>query len=124
MPALTLSDRLRGLRAERGLSQDQVVAALAERGHTTTQATLSGWERRSPGPRLDILQSLAAIYGVDVGEIARLPVLQPAGHVFRGGGCQAAGCLARLGTESAELACPATREALDATVPPASREAP
>jgi transcriptional regulator with XRE-family HTH domain len=75
-PPLTLGDRLRGLRAERGLGQAEVVAALKAAGVELSQQTLSRWEKGVGQPRIGDLQSLADLYGIDVTELARLPVAQ------------------------------------------------
>jgi len=58
---------LRRARNQQRLSLAAAVAMLAERGYTTTKATLSNYETGKRAPRADLLAHLAQMYQVDVG---------------------------------------------------------
>lgn len=60
---------LRGARARTGMSEDQVVAVLAEQGFATTAARLRGWERTGV-IRIDAASRLADVYGTTLDALA------------------------------------------------------
>ena len=60
---------LRGARARTGMTEQQVVAVLAEQGFTITPARLRGWER-SGVIRVDAASRLADAYGTTVDALA------------------------------------------------------
>ena len=69
-PVLELVARaLRGARARTGMSEQQVVAVLAEQGFATTPARLRGWERTGV-IRVDVASRLADVYGTTVDVLA------------------------------------------------------
>ena len=66
IPAKTLGQRLRSLRAQRGLTGPQVAEAIG--GQIISASNLSQVEcDKNPNPRLSALRALAAFYGVSLG---------------------------------------------------------
>lgn len=63
-PGVPLAERLRTLREERQLSQEELAAQL----HLTRQS-ISGWERGRSQPDIGTVQKLAGIYGISVDEL-------------------------------------------------------
>lgn len=59
--------QLRRARTRRRLSLARAVALLADRGYTTTKATLSNYETAKRTPKADLLAHLAQMYRVDIG---------------------------------------------------------
>jgi hypothetical protein len=69
-PALeAVAKALRGARARTGMSEQQVVAVLAEQGSAVTLARLRGWERTGV-IRVDAACRLADAYGTTVDALA------------------------------------------------------
>lgn len=65
IPASTMGQRLRALRAQRGLTAPQVCAAI---NGLISASNLSQVEcDRNPNPKLEALRALAAFYGVSLG---------------------------------------------------------
>ena len=64
-----VAQALRGARARTGMTEQQVVAILAEQGFAITPARLRGWER-SGVIRLDVASRLADVYGTTVDALA------------------------------------------------------
>jgi hypothetical protein len=60
---------LRGARARTGMSEQQVVAVLAEQGFLITPARLRGWERTGV-IRVDAASRLADAYGITIDALA------------------------------------------------------
>jgi hypothetical protein len=60
---------LRGARARTGMSEQQVVAVLAEQGFRITVARLRGWERTGV-IRVDAASRLADAYGITIDALA------------------------------------------------------
>ena len=60
---------LRGARARTGMTEQQVVALLAEQGFAITPARLRGWER-SGVIRVDAASRLADAYGTTIDALA------------------------------------------------------
>ena len=60
---------LRGARARTGMSEQQVVAVLAEQGFAVTVARLRGWERTGV-IRVDAASRLADAYGITIDALA------------------------------------------------------
>lgn len=61
---MKLNERIRNLRLDRRLTQEQV----AQQQNVTRQ-TVSGYEAGRTEPGIDILMKLAEIYGVEIGEL-------------------------------------------------------
>jgi hypothetical protein len=60
---------LRGARARTGMSEEQVVAVLAEQGFKITVTRLRGWERTGV-IRVDAASRLADAYGITIDSLA------------------------------------------------------
>jgi hypothetical protein len=60
---------LRGARARTGMSEQEVVAVLAEGGFACTEARLRGWERTGV-VRIDVASRLADVYGTTIDALA------------------------------------------------------
>jgi hypothetical protein len=60
---------LRGARARTGMSEQQVVAVLAEHGFRITVTRLRGWERTGV-IRVDAASRLADVYGITIDSLA------------------------------------------------------
>ena len=60
---------LRGARARTGMSEQQVVAVLAEQGFRITVTRLRGWERTGV-IRVDAAARLADVYGITIDTLA------------------------------------------------------
>jgi hypothetical protein len=60
---------LRGARARTGMSEQQVVAVLAEQGFRITVTRLRGWERTGV-IRVDAASRLADVYGITIDSLA------------------------------------------------------
>lgn len=71
MPALTVfsGSRLRELRLQKKLGQDDLAHRLRAAGHGTTQTTISRWENGVSVPHSAVLPALAAELGVQVGDL-------------------------------------------------------
>jgi Zn-dependent peptidase ImmA (M78 family) len=78
-----ISQRIRQARTIAGLSQDQVVAELGERGVKLTKAALSKYERGGSVPRATLLKHLGAILGVPAEYFLREPGVTVAWLAFR-----------------------------------------
>jgi hypothetical protein len=65
----SVAKALRAARARTGLSEQQVVALLAEQRFVTTAARLRGWERTGV-IRIDVASRLADVYGTTVDALA------------------------------------------------------
>ena len=69
-PALAeVAQALRGARARTGMSEQQVVAVLAEHGFRITVTRLRGWERTGV-IRVDAASRLADVYGTTIDSLA------------------------------------------------------
>jgi hypothetical protein len=69
-PALVeVAQALRGARVRTGMSEQQVVAVLAEHGFRITVARLRGWERTGV-IRVDAASRLADVYGTTIDSLA------------------------------------------------------
>lgn len=69
-PALDdVAKALRGARARTGMSEQQVVAVLAEQGFKITVTRLRGWERTGV-IRVDAASRLANAYGITIDSLA------------------------------------------------------
>jgi transcriptional regulator with XRE-family HTH domain len=65
----SVAKALRAARSRTGLSEQQVVALLAEQSFVTTAARLRGWER-SGVIRIDVAARLADVYGTTIDALA------------------------------------------------------
>jgi hypothetical protein len=69
-PALAeVAQALRGARSRTGMSEQQVVAVLAEHGFRITVTRLRGWERTGV-IRVDAAARLADVYGITIDSLA------------------------------------------------------
>ena len=64
-----VAQALRGARARTGMSEQQVVAVLAEQGFRITVTRLRGWERTGV-IRVDAASRLADVYGITMDSLA------------------------------------------------------
>ena len=64
-----VAQALRGARARTGMSEQQVVAVLAEQGFKITVTRLRGWERTGV-IRVDAASRLADAYGITIDSLA------------------------------------------------------
>ncbi len=64
-----VAQALRGARARTGMSEQQVVAMLAEQGFRITVTRLRGWERTGV-IRVDAASRLADVYGITMDSLA------------------------------------------------------
>jgi len=64
-----VAQALRGARARTGMTEQQVVAVLAEQGFRITVARLRGWERTGV-IRVDAASRLADVYGITMDSLA------------------------------------------------------
>ena len=64
-----MAQALRGARARTGMSEQQVVAVLAEQGFRITVTRLRGWERTGV-IRVDAASRLADAYGITIDSLA------------------------------------------------------
>ena len=64
-----VAQALRGARARTGMSEQQVVAVLAEQGFEITVTRLRGWERTGI-IRVDAASRLADAYGITIDSLA------------------------------------------------------
>ena len=64
-----VAQALRGARARTGMSEQQVVAVLAEQGFRITVTRLRGWERTGV-IRVDAASRLADAYGITIDSLA------------------------------------------------------
>ena len=69
-----VAQALRGARARTGMSEQQVVAMLAEQDFRITVTRLRGWERTGV-IRVDAASRLADVYGITIGLPRRAPRL-------------------------------------------------
>ena len=66
LPALTLGKRIRFLRTQAQLTQDDLAGKL-----NITRQALSNWERDINLPDLDLLEKICTIFGVHMDELMR-----------------------------------------------------
>jgi hypothetical protein len=71
-----VAQALRGARARTGMSEQQVVAVLAEQGFRITVTRLRGWERTGV-IRVDAASRLADAYGITIDSLAGRRAYRP-----------------------------------------------
>ena len=64
---MNLGEKLKRLRKERNLKQDELASVL-----NVDRTTVSNWERGQKQPSLDILVNLCSIYGISLDEMVGL----------------------------------------------------
>lgn len=65
----TVQHRIRRLRQEQGLTQDQMVEEFKRRGWKSSRSAFQSWERGRRFPRGRSLQKLADVYGCSIAYI-------------------------------------------------------
>ena len=78
-----IADRLKQARIAIGMTQDEVVAALAEQQISLTKGGLSKYERGGSTPKATVLRALARVFGVDASFFLEEPSIQVQWLAFR-----------------------------------------
>jgi len=78
-----ICQRIRQARTISGLSQDEVVLALSQRGAPLTKAALSKYERGASVPRATLLKHLGAVLNVPAEYFLREPTVSVEWLAFR-----------------------------------------